>query len=39
MDSRNWLAMSPEPVRSVVIYNYADKIAYGTANLTETQGF
>lgn len=37
MDSRMWATM-PEPVRSVVIYNYADKTAYGTANLTETEG-
>jgi hypothetical protein len=37
MDSRMWAAM-PEPVRSVVIYSYADKTAYGTANLTEAQG-
>lgn len=37
MDARMWTAM-PAPVRSVVIYNYADKTAYGTANLTETEG-
>jgi hypothetical protein len=37
MDSRMWAAM-PETVRSVVIHNYADKTAYGTANLTETEG-
>jgi hypothetical protein len=30
-----WEAM-PEPVRSVVIYNFAEKTAYGTANLMET---
>jgi hypothetical protein len=37
MDRRMWDAM-PEPVRSVVIYNFAEKTAYGTANLTETPG-
>jgi hypothetical protein len=37
MDSRMWEAM-PEPVLSVVIYNYAEKTAYGTANLIETPG-
>ncbi len=34
MDSRMWESM-PKPVRSVVIYNNAEKTAYGTANLTE----
>ncbi|WP_426762782.1 DM13 domain-containing protein [Pseudarthrobacter sp. 1G09] len=29
-----WESM-PEPARSVVIYNYADRAAYGTANLVE----
>ena len=37
IDARMWTAM-PEPVRSVVIYNYAEKTAHGTANLTEKQG-
>ena len=35
MDLRMWEAM-PGPVRSVVIYNFAEKTAYGTANLMET---
>ena len=34
MEPGRWEAM-PEPVRSVVIYNYADRAAYGTANLVE----
>ncbi|MDF2050247.1 DM13 domain-containing protein [Arthrobacter sp. Cr_A7] len=33
MDSQAWDTM-PEPVLSVVIYNYATKTAYGTANLS-----
>lgn len=33
MDIRQWSSL-PSPVRSVVIYNYADRTAYGTANLT-----
>lgn len=36
MDTKRWSAM-PSPVRSVVIYNYADRTAYGTANLTDLQ--
>lgn len=34
MDIRLWSSL-PSPVRSVVIYNYAERIAYGTANLTD----
>jgi hypothetical protein len=37
MDIRRWSSL-PSPVRSVVIYNYADRTAYGTANLTDQQG-
>jgi hypothetical protein len=33
MDSQMWDTV-PEPVLSVVIYNYATKTAYGTANLS-----
>jgi hypothetical protein len=33
MDIKMWSAL-PAPVRSVVIYNYADRTAHGTANLT-----
>lgn len=36
MDIRQWSSL-PSPVRSVVIYNYADRTAYGTANLTDQQ--
>lgn len=38
MDPRMWEVWEamPEPVRSVVIYNFAEKTAYGTANLVET---
>ncbi|WP_458111773.1 DM13 domain-containing protein [Arthrobacter sp. R1-13] len=36
MDIRQWSSL-PSPVRSVVIYNYADRTAYGTANLTGQQ--
>lgn len=32
MDSRMWSTL-PEPVRSVVIYDIADRTAFGTANL------
>ncbi|VXC32236.1 exported hypothetical protein [Arthrobacter sp. 9AX] len=35
MDRRMWEAI-PGPVRSVVIYNFAELTAYGTANLRET---
>lgn len=34
MDTKMWSSM-PEPVRSVVIYNYADRTAHGTANLSQ----
>lgn len=34
LEPGRWESM-PEPVRSVVIYNYADRVAYGTANLVE----
>ncbi len=33
IDARMWSAM-PSPVRSVVVYNYADKTTYATANLS-----
>ncbi|MFC9772759.1 MULTISPECIES: DM13 domain-containing protein [unclassified Pseudarthrobacter] len=33
IDARMWSAMAV-PVRSVVVYNYADKTAYATANLS-----
>lgn len=36
MDIKMWSAIQT-PVRSVVVFNYADKVAYGTANLTELQ--
>ena len=36
MDIRRWSSL-PSPVRSVVIYNYADRTAYGTANLIDQQ--
>lgn len=36
MDTRMWSSI-PSPVRSVVIYNYADRTAYGTANLSDLQ--
>lgn len=34
MDPKMWKSM-PGPVRSVVIYNFAEKTAYGAANLIE----
>ncbi|WP_235423652.1 DM13 domain-containing protein [Pseudarthrobacter chlorophenolicus] len=34
LEPGRWESM-PEPVRSVVIYNYAGRVAYGTANLFE----
>lgn len=34
MESRMWDTM-PDPVKSVVIYDYATKTAYGTANLSD----
>lgn len=33
MDTEKWSSISP--IRSVVIYNYAERTAYGTANLTQ----
>ncbi|MEV8130463.1 DM13 domain-containing protein [Pseudarthrobacter oxydans] len=33
-EARRWAAM-PSAVKSVVIYNFPDRVAYGTANLTE----
>lgn len=36
VDAKRW-SMMPEPVRSVVIYNYAERTAYGTANLADLQ--
>lgn len=36
MDAKMWSSL-PSPVRSVVIYNYADRTAHGTANLTQLQ--
>lgn len=36
MDTKMWSAM-PSSVRSVVIYNYSERTAYGTANLTDIQ--
>lgn len=34
MDTKMWSSLR-SPIRSVVIYNYADRTAYGTANLTK----
>lgn len=34
LDARMWNAM-PSPVSSVVIYNFPDRVAYGTANLIQ----
>ena len=31
-----WSTM-PSPVRTVVIYNYSERTAHGTANLTDMQ--
>ena len=36
MDTRMWSTM-PSSVRSVVVYNYPERTAYGTANLTDIQ--
>jgi hypothetical protein len=34
LEARMWDAL-PSKIRSVVIYNFPDRVAYGTANLTE----